>query len=344
MFSVMADQFGSSHSNTSRFQRALGLVKLVFLSIGILSTLFLIKLAVDAVPYCLNFNLSTLRISFKSWLSPRCIYILLNFIILVVAASSSFHRHQQSHSDEKELINQMDLDHSHGITADVPSYSFDGPTEIVDNHSENIATRQPDEAKQIGDAKQNDSLEATWKDITSDPLGKPPAQHLSKSNTWKLPLREEESGCRRDLRKSETFNESSSRLSRSEAIVENHSENKAGWQPDELKQLVDDSLEATWKSITSDRLGKPPSQHLRKSDTWKVPLREAEAVCRRDLRKWETFKESSCQGRGLRKEALLSRDELNRRVEDFIRKFNNEILLERQESHQRYVEMINRGL
>ncbi|CAI9088590.1 OLC1v1022967C1 [Oldenlandia corymbosa var. corymbosa] len=136
-----------------------------------------------------------------------------------------------------------------------------------------------------------------------------------------------------------------------------------------------DTLESTWKTITEGR-AIPLTRHLRKSDTW-----ERESHPHRggrynhvppppqhhNMSKSETFNDrgsrstigvntnnnsnnsrtlqrsSGGSGGKLRKEPSLGQDELNRRVEAFIKKFNEEMRLQRQESLNQYMEMINRG-
>lgn len=117
-----------------------------------------------------------------------------------------------------------------------------------------------------------------------------------------------------------------------------------------------ETLETTWKAITDGR-HVPLTRHLKKSDTWENHGRQFNTDPQTVL-KSETFRDRTnynpqppnpanlrdSLGSGkLRKEASLSKDELNRRVEAFIKKFNDEMRLQRQESLNQYVEMINRG-
>lgn len=137
-----------------------------------------------------------------------------------------------------------------------------------------------------------------------------------------------------------------------------------------------DTLESTWKTITEGR-SIPLARHLKKSDTWETHNPTSSHVSSSSLssssaaplssdhqfnqlnkmKKSETFIKDGVGGantttttlrRGnsgkLRKEPSLSQDDLNRRVEAFIKKFNEEMRLQRQESLNQYNEMVKQGL
>ncbi|CAJ1961556.1 unnamed protein product [Sphenostylis stenocarpa] len=99
-----------------------------------------------------------------------------------------------------------------------------------------------------------------------------------------------------------------------------------------------ETLESTWKAITEGR-SMPLSRHMKKCDTWHSRGNLAPPP---ENKSDETFSEVPSAGR-LRKEPSLSQEELNRRVEAFIRKFNDEMRLQRQQSLEQYMQMINRG-
>ncbi|KAG4977923.1 hypothetical protein GYH30_037262 [Glycine max] len=101
------------------------------------------------------------------------------------------------------------------------------------------------------------------------------------------------------------------------------------------KAKRDETLESTWKAITEGR-SMPLSRHMKKSDMWHNRNVTPQPQ--------ETFNDALSVSSGrLRKEPSLSQDELNRRVEAFIQKFNQEMRLQRQQSLEQYMQMINRG-
>ncbi|CAK9141790.1 unnamed protein product [Ilex paraguariensis] len=99
----------------------------------------------------------------------------------------------------------------------------------------------------------------------------------------------------------------------------------------------------------------PLTRHLKKSDTWENHGHHVNVDYTPDhVMKSETFKDRTNYDPGsslspspssgkVRREPSLGQDELNRRVEAFIKKFNDEMRLQRQESLNQYMEMINRG-
>lgn len=103
-----------------------------------------------------------------------------------------------------------------------------------------------------------------------------------------------------------------------------------------------ETLESTWKMITDGR-HMPLNRHHRKSNTFDDQHHHVPPL---DVYPVEQGSRASLPPSGgkLRKEGSLSQDELNRRVEAFIKKFNEEMRLQRQESLKQYMDMINRGV
>ncbi|KAL2473307.1 hypothetical protein Fot_49043 [Forsythia ovata] len=115
-----------------------------------------------------------------------------------------------------------------------------------------------------------------------------------------------------------------------------------------------ETLESTWKMITEGR-HVPLTRHLKKPDVWEDHERHVTRSPSDDVIKSETYKNdinydspqapsSSSPNLKVRKELSVGHEELNRRVEAFIKNFNEEMRIQRQESLKQYMEMINRGV
>lgn len=114
-----------------------------------------------------------------------------------------------------------------------------------------------------------------------------------------------------------------------------------------------ETLENTWKAITEGR-AMPLKRHLKKSDTWEnhsrqINLLDPDPSDDPTVKKSETFKDRTNYNPPrvvtplrLKKEPSLSQDELNRRVEAFINKFNEEMRLQRQQSIEQFMGKMNR--
>lgn len=114
-----------------------------------------------------------------------------------------------------------------------------------------------------------------------------------------------------------------------------------------------DTLENTWKMITEGKSTPLTRQLYRRSDTFgrgdsggevkPVVYKKSETFRDRTNHYQETAAETA-KGKKMRKEPSLSQDELNRRVEEFIKKFNEEMKLQRMESLRQYKEITSRGV
>ncbi|XP_042494724.1 uncharacterized protein LOC122074016 isoform X3 [Macadamia integrifolia] len=328
----MVDLLQSSTRN--RFQMAVWIVKLGFLFIGIVSTVLLLKLT---VPYSVNALLSAiprLWFSFRIWLAPPYLYIIVNFIIIIIAASSRF---QQKH------------------------WGKNGEEVVIEAENENRLQKQ--ERSDLASDYLKTSTEI-WPDMEEIPQ-----EYVEKALVYVEKSPEVPSGvsCLTDSDEKTTTDLSvSSRFAATKPLETSRRIDKsAAAPPQQTAKSVgvakakkqNDTLDATWKMITEG--GKPLMRHLKKSETWDVPPRvndpdsdvdsSSGVTNRRELRKLETFNDASSTaslrgGGRLIREISLSQEELNHRVEAFIKKFNDDMRLQRQESQNRYLEMVNRGV
>ncbi|KAK1295631.1 hypothetical protein QJS10_CPB15g00011 [Acorus calamus] len=304
---------------TTRLQIAILTVKIAMATVGIIAAVGLVKLA---TPYLLEFFLSTLPslwTSFRGWLSPAFLYIIVNFIIITLAASSGFNQ-----KPPPEKLERVLLEKQRRFSPPKPPISETWPSPTVSGEYSTESRQEPPPPA----TDPYDSDVSCLTTVSPDPASSPESEA-------KMP----------EIRNTGKYSPEI-RSRPSVKWSEKPSRNRT------VEVEDDDTLDATWRAISG---GAHIARHLRKSDTWPTPPNvEAEPdpkpepepepepepmSTRAEMRKSETFNEGS----KVRREAALSQDELNRRAEAFIKNFNDMMRLERQESNQRYVDTVTRG-
>ncbi|XP_022841616.1 uncharacterized protein LOC111365358 isoform X2 [Olea europaea var. sylvestris] len=292
------------HKN-SRFCIAIKALELLLLSAGLISTLLMVKGSL--MPYSCEMVVSSL-VGFwkfcKCFLSSHLyICIIINFMVLLIAASSCLQRHETDNHDA-------------GVDVDEDMQIDKSP----------LVSPPPAPPPQLQNQNQN-------RDFTE--MVAPPPTTEAKTTLYQGLAETIERAMKEEK----------------EVQLENNEE--------------EDTMEATWMAITGGGKHKATKEQLKKSETWNMaPRRRAVAMAVavqsldpeellpsipaswKELRKSETFNDafSIRQRGGLRRDPSMSVDEFNKQVEAFIKKFNASMRLQRQESDQRFKDMINRGL
>ncbi|KAG8494447.1 hypothetical protein CXB51_011921 [Gossypium anomalum] len=320
-------------------------LKVFLISTGILGIALGLKIS---VPLVLEFSVSQAPLwwsGFRSWLKPPYLYVVINGIIITIAASSRFNQN----SGEKDQMEQLQPrpkiseDQQPMVEYETKSGWDSDAVESSDfvyeenQRGEEVETRVSEEESNVAVEDDRDGNEFV----------------ISKSE-WIPPSRTDSSEIPLDALLTQEKPAPSSRFGHRKPVKANP---EGGRVLKVAKPKRHETLENTWKMITEGK-SMPLSRHLKKSDTWGNHGRDinVEALTSSPLmKKSETFRDRTnyqlppeqvrsfpASGK-LRKEPSLSQDELNRRVEAFIKKFNDEMRLQRQESLNQYMEMVNRG-
>lgn len=295
----------SSSIKSNRFETAIWVSKFVLMSMGIISILVLLKVAI--IPYTLDLVLSTLPslwFSARRWVTLPFLYIIVNFIIITIAASSTF---------PQKTSNQIPF-------SDSPSPSDLKHTTILGPENQTNEPLEKEVEEVIVEEEEEDKVE----DFEED--------------KGVVKVEDFDFFCNKFITNSSP---SPPEKCSNDYFLEDYDEKG------------DDTLEATWRAIMEGQ-GKTKKPQLTKSDTWAARIVKAEPFCnnngeydedpvawaQKELKKSETFNDRA----SLRREKSMSQEELNRRAEAFIKKFNNQMKLQRLESYQRFKEMVKHGV
>lgn len=346
-------------------------VNMMLMSTGVISIAILISMS---IPNLLNSatgatsHLPSLFSTLRSWLRPPYLYFIINAIILAIAAISRLHHHNHHNNHPAPPPPTKSSPHHH-------HEEFLPPYDVVDNVVGGGYTHynNNDDVVVVKDVD-NRSLfvEREIKVVNDDSLV---MKHVIRDNnhddellsnmvverfTWNPPPSSTPLIRHTALKKAspEFSSERPPAMSRfghhrrpaKPALAEGGKALKVS------KPKKHETLECTWKAITEGR-HIPLTRHIKKSDTWdshdrQIDLLDDSFPLPVMVKKSETFKEqtnsmsppvSLATTNKLKKEPSLGQDELNRRVEAFINKFNEDMRLQRQQSMQQFMEMINRA-
>lgn len=329
----------NAHNNPLR--TAFFLLKLLFCVLGSLSFIHFARFVIPSLHHFISHTVPSMWIYMSCWLSfPPFLYVLLNCIILTIAVTSSLHNKPESKhcDDEPSPHDKLNQPVESEITYPLQNhyqYQHHQSHTMFQNPPTSPCGKNPMQSKDDDDDEEDGSFIArsSWSHFSKQSS---PSQS-SITSVEDRPLPSARFTHKKSAKASPDTKCSTLRIARA----------KKG-----------ETLENTWKTITDGR-HPPLARHLRKSETWdstpKVESSEfSPSPVSRTLCKSQTVRQrnmedspvSSVSGSPARhvmkREPCLSQDELNRRVEAFILKFNNEIRLQRQNSFQRYSEMINR--
>ncbi|XP_057764631.1 uncharacterized protein LOC130985587 [Salvia miltiorrhiza] len=321
-------------------------MRMILISAGVLSAAMGLKLsipiAVDGVPALWSVILS--------WMKPPYLYIIINGIIITIAASSRFH---QSQTEPAAVRSE------HLISVITPpAESFEplsapenvNTTAVPEPAAEVVVSAVEDRVVDLKPVVVNGSKIDFATEVDDLRILRAEAEDAFDESTlpYNPPLRETYSP---EVQLESLFPAREKPLASSRFV-----HRKPSRTPPEgaraLRRVArpkkQETLESTWKMITEGR-HVPLTRHLKKSDTFEQhasPAMDHVAA----VSKAETFKDRSDYEAPppppprIRKEPSLGQDELNRKVEAFINKFNEDMRMQRQESLQQYKEMINRGV
>ncbi|KAM0943937.1 hypothetical protein DsansV1_C13g0127421 [Dioscorea sansibarensis] len=316
-------------------------VRTAIASAGVVSSAVLLRFAGPSIISFLSAEVPRVYSSLLSWLTPPYLYFVINCIIISIAASSRFH--MAATPAEPHPAPQA------------PQHDFTQPEKFAEVKA--VEVEEPpivDALPEYGKAEL-----VVYGEEVGNKAEKEEDEFVISRSSW-TPKRRVSQEIPSGYSTASEKPLVSSRFSHHRKAVKASPEGKALGV---ARSKRNETLESTWRTITDGR-PVPLARHLKKFDTWDVhgnarenntiavavaaaeaaapPVRKAETFNERRQQQQQQQQLQTSAGR-LRREPSLGQDDLNRRVEAFIKKFNEEMRLQRQESFQHYMDMINRG-
>ncbi|KAL2476127.1 Protein of unknown function (DUF761) [Abeliophyllum distichum] len=356
-------------------------LKIVLISTSVLGAAVMLKVSFPAITDFAVYDVPSIYNVVVSWLRPPYLYLVINCIIITIVASSKLQskKHDLSPSPPTAPLDTMVHLQPQPEVPIVKNIQTDYNLAAEYNYNDVVLSNNNGYEVELGKGLEFDSylhsdasiignetaftasivapVAAVFKE---DVMSNKENECVISKSTWMPPANE-------DSAEFYTPNEkppASARFGHRKNIKASPEGGKSLLGVSKVKRH--DTLESTWKTITEGR-AMPLTRHLRKSDTWerdnhhshgsrhhqqqqqleKTPEKMTKAETFNDRKNATSPLMTPSPGGGglgkLKKEPSLGQDELNKRVEAFIKKFNEDMRLQRQESLNQYMEMINRG-
>ncbi|CAN8294268.1 unnamed protein product [Cochlearia groenlandica] len=303
-------------------------IKPVLISTGVLAVAMHLKVIVPVV--AVDFSRGPVLLSsFLTWLKPPYLYVITNFIIIVIGVSSRYYRSIAGNDGAK----------------DYEAVSYVGEYKNHHHHhhqSENHIVHR-DSSRRSDKEKEADLGFSSAADVSPAKIivEKKEIPEVVRKRIEEAAVKvEEEKRCLAVVAKSENLTPAekplvTARIGQRKLVKTTTAERTALKALRVAKPKRRETLENTWKMITE---GKPLTSYYRRPDTFGLGVIDSNKTKQTGLKKSETFTDRT--NYYLSPAVSRSRDELNRRAEAFITKCNNE----RFESMRQDKEVARRGL
>ncbi|XP_010533867.1 PREDICTED: uncharacterized protein LOC104809550 [Tarenaya hassleriana] len=349
-------------------------IKAVLISTGVIAMALLLKVY---VPVAIDFSVSRASILWSSlllWLKPPYLYFVTNGIIITIAASSKFYRSSSYRDDDQDVdvvsgsgsiqtgqifhqspprqlvVMAVDSATDFGLETDSLPLTVEDVEEELSTAGTAVVYAEEDELPDMPEESSAAAAEEEEKRVvveSYDLIADDGDEFVAPMQTPALKWMESPEIGSENLPLTERLL-LSARLGHRET-VKSSPEGGARALRKGAKPMRHETLENTWKMI-KEKKSMPLTRQYMKCVTWQNQGRVISNAA--EFKKSETFRdrtnyyqsspEDTTMPMIVRKEPSLSQDELNRRVEAFIKKFNEDMRLQRLESLKKCKEMVSR--